>query len=174
MTGGGIKLKYGRVGAEAPNAEHPLVGFLPSFPAPASKLGVKMRIWILLAIIMLNVTACFASDTVYQTIAREASGESFAAQVMVASVIKTRAKERGLTYEQVCLQPKQFSCWNKGMKQKARTEAEIATAKTAWEQAWAGEANLYHDISVLPYWAKSDKVRFICQIGRLKFYREAR
>lgn len=32
----------------------------------------------------------------------------------IARVIEVRAEERGLTQAQVCRQPRQFSCWNRG------------------------------------------------------------
>lgn len=111
-------------------------------------------------------------NIVIETIAREASSESLEAQIMVARVIITRAEERGLTYEQVCLQPYQFSCWNKGVTQKERTKAEIEKAKKAWELALRRDERVthYHDLSVKPYWIKS--MKFIRQIGRLRFYCE--
>lgn len=42
----------------------------------------------------------------------EASGESLLGKQAVASVIWNRHIERHLTLEQVCRQPRQFSCWN--------------------------------------------------------------
>jgi len=124
--------------------------------------------------IFLLVSSVFASEIPIETIAREASGESFEAQVWVASVIKTRMSERKQTAEQVCLAKWQFSCWNEGARQKARTAEELQVAGMAWAQAQANGANLYHDCSVMPKWAKSPKVKFIRKIGRLLFYKEAR
>ena len=49
---------------------------------------------------------------VAQTILAEARGEGRSGMYAVAACIKVRAKNRGLTYAQVCLQPYQFSCWN--------------------------------------------------------------
>ena len=34
--------------------------------------------------------------------------------------------------------------------------------------------SLFHDVSKTPWWAKSESVRFVAQIGRLKFYEEVR
>ena len=128
----------------------------------------------LLLLVGLVAFAWADTDIVCETIAREASGESFEAQVWVASVIKTRMQERRKTAEEVCLEKWQFSCWNPGVKQKPRTKKELETARRAWEKAEANGANLYHDLSVLPYWAESSKVTFLIQIDRLKFYRERR
>ena len=111
------------------------------------------------------------ADIVTETIAKEASGEPFEAQILVARVIRVRSEQRRLTPSQVCLQPKQFSCWNKGVKQKPRTKAELDRAAQAWKLSERGDiVNLYHDISVNPYWVS--KVTFVKQIGRLKFYKE--
>ena len=109
---------------------------------------------------------------VYETIARESSNQPLEAQVLVARVIKVRSDERDLSPEEVCLQPKQFSCWD--VKQKPRTKKDIETAKKAWNLAktkhYDIKVNLYHDTSVIPYW--TDKVKFVKQIGKLKFYYE--
>jgi len=45
------------------------------------------------------------------TIIGESRGESIAGQVAVGCVIRNRTRS-GKTYEEVCLAPKQFSCWN--------------------------------------------------------------
>lgn len=88
----------------------------------------------------------------------------------VASVIKTRARQGGLTAVEVCLQPKQFSCWNKGVKQKKRTKRELKRAKEAWQVAEDKGITHYHDLSCSPYWAT--KIEYIRTIGKLKFYKE--
>ena len=49
------------------------------------------------------------------TLFLEAAGEPFAGKIAVAGVIQTRAEERGMTFAEVCLQPKQFSSWNRGV-----------------------------------------------------------
>ena len=50
---------------------------------------------------------------VAMTILAEARGEGNAGMYAVAGCIKVRAQERKLAYHDVCLQPWQFSCWNK-------------------------------------------------------------
>lgn len=52
------------------------------------------------------------SRIVAQTILAEARGDGRAGMYAVAACIKVRAEKRKLTHAQVCLQPKQFSCWN--------------------------------------------------------------
>ena len=49
---------------------------------------------------------------VAETIWREARGEDLNGRLAVASVIVNRMKERKLSASGVCLQSKQFSCWN--------------------------------------------------------------
>ena len=50
---------------------------------------------------------------VAQTILAEARGDGRAGMYAVAACIKVRAQKRNLSFKQVCLQPYQFSCWNK-------------------------------------------------------------
>ena len=46
------------------------------------------------------------------TIYGEARGELIEGQVAVAAVIRNRVNTRKQTYKDICLEPKQFSCWN--------------------------------------------------------------
>ena len=43
----------------------------------------------------------------------ECRGESAYGRELVATVIWNRMQERGLPAHEVCIQPRQFSCWNK-------------------------------------------------------------
>lgn len=56
----------------------------------------------------LKAQAGIIADTLYM----EARGEGEHGQRAVATVIYNRAKNTGKTFEAVCLQPFQFSCWN--------------------------------------------------------------
>ena len=47
------------------------------------------------------------------TLYAEARGESFRGKKAVAAVIHTRSQQLGIPMAEVCLQEKQFSCWNK-------------------------------------------------------------
>ena len=51
---------------------------------------------------------------VAQTILAEARGDGKGGMYAGAACIKVRAQKRKLSFKQVCLQPKQFSCWNVG------------------------------------------------------------
>jgi len=86
------------------------------------------------------------------TVALESSGESLSGQIAVASVIKTRMKERGLSASEVVFQPHQFSCW-KG-EQRVLSESEINTAQVAWDLALPGEYNHFMSAGMIPGTAK--------------------
>ena len=63
---------------------------------------------------VLHASAGVVADTLYM----EARGEGEHGQRAVATVIYNRAKNTGKTFETVCLQPFQFSCWNASRKRK--------------------------------------------------------
>jgi hypothetical protein len=65
-------------------------------------------------------------ETVAITILAEARGEGKSGMYAVACVISQRAKERKKSAAQVCLQPWQFSCWNKNDPQKATFKKAFA------------------------------------------------
>jgi len=46
------------------------------------------------------------------TLVGEARGEPIEGQIAVANVIRNRVRVSGGGYKAVCLEPKQFSCWN--------------------------------------------------------------
>lgn len=136
--------------------------------------AVVVFVCFVLMMLLIAVSA-FAESIPVETIAYEASGECFEAQVWVASVIISRAKERRLSFSEVCLQPYQFSCHNKGAKLKPRTEKELQVARQAWEKALKNpyNVNMYHDTSIRPpYWVR--KCELVQKIGNLIFYRERR
>ncbi len=53
-----------------------------------------------------------AARIIAYTLYAEARGEPFKGKMAVASVIQTRARRSGLPLAAVCLQDRQFSCWN--------------------------------------------------------------
>jgi hypothetical protein len=60
------------------------------------------------------IPSVFDQEIAARTIYMEARNQRFAGMLAVGKVIKTRALMTGLTIAQVCLWPKQFSCWNVG------------------------------------------------------------
>tara|TARA_R110002167_G_scaffold97305_3_gene256998 strand:- start:133 stop:564 length:432 start_codon:yes stop_codon:yes gene_type:complete len=94
----------------------------------------------------------------------------------IYEVILKRAEKRKLTAKQVCLQRKQFSCWNSG-----RIDALLGKAKRhpRWYEAltivhsaptdYTGGADHYHADYCEPYWASS--MQRTCKIGQHIFYK---
>jgi len=115
------------------------------------------------------------------TIWAEARGEPWAGKLAVASVIVNRARERDLTWEQVCFQPKQFSCWNNGGKKLWKQyETGECERNPAWRECVkivrmlidgilpATKFNHYHNPQLYqPAWAQ--KLRNVKQIGNHVF-----
>lgn len=67
---------------------------------------------VLHAEIILNTTTSSSRNIIAATIYKEARGEDTYGMCLVASVIYNRSKERNISAKEVCLQRKQFSCWN--------------------------------------------------------------
>lgn len=113
------------------------------------------------------------------TILAEARGEGEDGMAAVACVISQRANERGMTPEAVCLQRKQFSCWNGKTVDDLATLLDCSQAKYAlWlekninklNRANIGNANHYHANYIkAPYWARGQTP--VAIIGRHLFYR---
>lgn len=110
----------------------------------------------------------YANDVIAATIIMEAGGEyHVGALEAVYEVIVTRAKKRNKTLAQVCLQRKQFSCWNGKADGRKSLEATIAKAKKhpRWQIAYNvigtktnytnGADHYFADYIEAPYWAKS-------------------
>lgn len=134
---------------------------------------MKKIITLTLVAILFSST-CYADlSTVYETIIYESANQSLAGQVAVAKVIRNRAEERHMSFEQVCLQPKQFSCWNTS-KHRQYTSEELETAKEAWNQSATNNsiANMYCTVNCHPSW--ESKVQYIETIGDHKFFYERR
>jgi spore germination cell wall hydrolase CwlJ-like protein len=112
----------------------------------------------------------------------EAGGEYHTGSLeAVYEVIKTRSKKRNKTLAQVCLQRKQFSCWNGKADGIKALEDTIAKAKKhpRWKIAenilgsntnfTNGADHYYADYIDKPYWA--DSMTPTTKIGRHIFYK---
>ena len=130
---------------------------------------------IFIILILVIVTQCFANSmTVYETIIYEGAGESLQGQIAIACVIRNRARERNKTFEEVCLEPQQFSCWNRAL-HREYAKYELERAIEAWylsQECSQFKANLYCRYDVYPYWRNSPKTQFIKRIGNHVFYYE--
>ena len=131
-----------------------------------------MKIIILTVIlVLLSPTTTHATDQkVIDTIAYEASNQSFDGQVAVASVIKRRMVERKKTAIQIVMQPHQFSCWKNGKPTQKRTisEKERKMALKAWKASKPWKYNHYCRHDCKPYWIK--KTKSSITIGEHVFY----
>tara|TARA_S200002703_G_scaffold128603_1_gene115421 strand:- start:251 stop:670 length:420 start_codon:yes stop_codon:yes gene_type:complete len=119
----------------------------------------------------------FSKEIVAATIILEAGGEYHEGSLeAINEVIETRSIKRGLSKAEVCLQRKQFSCWNG-----KELNSTIAFAKKhpRWGEAlrivknpvtdYTKGSDHYHADYVNPYWASS--MTKIVKIGRHIFYK---
>lgn len=132
-------------------------------------------------------------ELVWATIILEAWGEPFLGKLAVASVIRERLTDKRWpdTWHGVCLQDKQFSCWNDIDREKDISAALMDKAITArWEEIWWKEcqlaafgavshyfrhvvpaANHYHAEDRKPYWTEAPEAKCLAHIGRHIFWR---
>jgi len=134
------------------------------------------------------------TDHDYAIIARTLYGEArgeyaktgIAALIAVGNVIVNRFKgnkKYGKTLTEVCLKPRQFSCWNEEDPNRSliqqedlekdplfRIACQVAkkVALGVWPDLTRG-CDHYHATSCKPYWARADKVRM--RLGRHIFYK---
>jgi N-acetylmuramoyl-L-alanine amidase len=128
-------------------------------------------------------------DILARTIYGEARGEytktGLTALIAVANVILNRLKagKYGTTLTQVCLKPRQFSCWNKDdlnlpliQGDDLETDPLFAITKNVAKKVASGlwpdvtrASDHYHTTSCKPYWAKASKVRV--RLGKHVFYK---
>lgn len=121
------------------------------------------------------------------TIGGEARGEPFEGQAGVAHVILRRARLPGWPDDihAVCLEEKQFSCWNPGdanylwVHTVGTEDPGYLSALYVGTGALLGQienpmegATHYHSVSMHPGWA--DEMTFLGQIGGHFYYREDR
>jgi len=118
------------------------------------------------------------SEIVAATLIAEAGGEKdFRAMAAVAEVIYNRSLARKISPAQVCLQPKQFSCWNnkdveggieKAKKHKKWSNA-LKIAQNLGSTNYTKNAQFYHTIQINPSWNK--KMLATVTIENHKFYK---
>jgi N-acetylmuramoyl-L-alanine amidase len=148
---------------------------------------MKMKItltWLILMVGIIGLNAHssisqesqFENDIVVATLILEAGGEyHVGALEAVYEVIMNRSEKRNLTPAEVCLQRKQFSCWNSGKikelmaKAKAHPRWVIAQNILGKETNYTNGADHYHADYVSPYW--KDSMKKTAQIGRHIFYK---
>ena len=136
-----------------------------------------MKILISIVAVMIASVAS-ASDIVSMTILAEARGEGPDGMAAVAACIQQRSLNRSMTPEAVCLEKKQFSCWNGKRPADLEHLLKLPQAKTAnWlsknlhklNRAKIGYADHYHADYVKPYWATGRTSTI--KIGKHIFYK---
>ena len=116
-------------------------------------------------------------DVVAMTILGEARGEGKAGMYAVACVISQRAINRNKTAKQICLQRKQFSCWNGGGEKlrallntpEATYAKMLATNINNLQRSYTGNADHYCTLKTYNYWTRTSKP--IKVIGNHKFFK---
>lgn len=132
---------------------------------------MKKLIFITSLFATINAFGGVVADTLYL----EARGENPRGLRAVATVIYNRAKNTGKTFEAVCLQPFQFSCWNgsktRKIAPKTRSDAkayglclaiekELLTGKFEPLGEWT---HYYNPRLCSPKWARDGQLK--TQIG---------
>lgn len=133
----------------------------------------------------------FDLEITARTAYAEASDQGWIGILAVVNVINSRAKQRGHTLAEVCLQALQFSCWNALLDGKnnpdrmrmARAEDDdviLVQCRAAVDKTvGSGDilpdptdgATSYHVVGLTPDWAASMVPTVV--IGRHSFYKEA-
>ena len=113
------------------------------------------------------------------TLLGEARGEGNTGMYAVACVIKQRSVERKLSLSKICLQRKQFSCWNgkRDLDYLLKSSSASYAVRLANHLANGGDvrrsyinyANHYCTLKTNPYWAKGKKP--IKTVGNHKFFK---
>ena len=112
-----------------------------------------------------------AARIISYTLYAEARGEPFKGKLAVAAVIRTRSKRSNASLVEICLQDKQFSCWNNlqtvpqffisgaGLREadlKARSDCYgIAWVLLSSTRKWHYFTHFYNPSLVTPSWARS-------------------
>jgi len=128
----------------------------------------------------------FARDTLARTLWGEARGEGRAGMVAVAAVICNRAARPGWwgrSVAEVCLKPRQFSCWladdpnRAGLERVGDGDAVFVQAQEIAAAALAGSlpdytfgATHYHAVDAAPAWARGHTPCVV--IGHHAFYND--
>jgi spore germination cell wall hydrolase CwlJ-like protein len=117
----------------------------------------------------------YSQNIIAQTLLGEARGEGEAGMYAVACVIQRRVINRGMTAHKVCLQSKQFSCWNDGKESNSLDTTQGIYAKYLainlhrLQLSYVKDADHYCTLRTHNYWTKGRKP--VAVIGNHKFYK---
>jgi spore germination cell wall hydrolase CwlJ-like protein len=124
-----------------------------------------------------------SENIVARTILAEARGSGFAGMYGVACVIQERSIERKLPPAVVCLEGRQFSCWNKATSRdrqfkpildnqtgkRAKELAALVVRGATLDRSMVGFANCYCAIGLDPSWSVGMNVA--AEFGGHKFFK---
>ena len=127
--------------------------------------------------------------TLARTIYGEARGEPPAGREGVGHVVMNRVRGKGFpdTVSEVCLQPRQLSCWSQNDPNRNLVESILPGANPVFDECLAtaervmngmvadntGGATHYHSTIIAePAWAKNGVLT--AEIGRWRFYRNVK
>ena len=144
---------------------------------------INMKKLIIAIVLLLIGFVCFVKADYDQTVVAatlilEAGGEyDKGSMEAVYEVIHNRSVKRNKSYDEICLQKKQFSCWND---KNIDNNIKKASQHPRWDEAikitnkkpitnYTKGADHYHADYVNPYWAKS--LVNTTKIGRHIFYK---
>ena len=105
-------------------------------------------------------------EVIAMTILGEARGEGIAGMYAVAAVIAQRSINRSRPPKVICLQPRQFSCWNSGRDLRhllsgpnAKYAMDLAKNIKLTNRKVTGFADHFHSVNIkpIPYWADLNK-----------------
>lgn len=128
-----------------------------------------MKIIALIVLCSMSAQAGVVASTLWL----ECRGELAEGRMAVASVIWNRAKSRVRTVDQICLQPKQFSCWNERSadwrpEPKTKRERELYEEFLEIERQMragtftpSGSWTHYHTLKVDPFWSAGMKSKTV-------------
>lgn len=121
-----------------------------------------------------------------QTILGEAEGEPYLGKIAVANVVMNRSRDKRWPGDiaKVCLQPKQFSCFNAGSPRLPKmSNPMLSSTEMVWQDCFTAAAavffrfeddntkgaNHYATIETFPKWAKGETPCSV--VGQHKFWR---
>lgn len=147
---------------------------MTEFPCPLPDARLEPQVWPELMVVAATVLG-------------EAEGESPEGKLGVAFVIRNRASNQTGQWPRdgarVCLQPRQFSCWDDPGRRRVMVDPRGHTTSKAWSDSFVAAvqaffgltedpthgANHYCTIATYPTWAEGKAP--VATIGNHKFYR---
>ena len=146
-----------------------------------ARFNAMKRITLLLALTA-QLSCADTITTVSMTLWGEARNQSFDGKHAVASVIWTRANAKPSRLSTVCLDRKQFSCWQKGKFSQKLPNIKNPIDRQAWRDCVTIAAQMvdgsflpslksthYHEASIAPRWAIN--MRLLASVGDHRFYK---